>query len=108
MDYDPNVYIGTDIFSKQRKNMLVFYDRSWFDNGLFSQNSNADTSSEEYKENSIYARDIIDLNEMIISNNYYVSDDEIIIIDENDDYVLFKTRGYLLIFGIDFIKKYLL
>lgn len=44
----------------------------------------------------------------IVSNNYYVSDDEIIIIDENDDYVLFKTRGYLLIFGIDFIKKYLL
>ncbi len=71
LDYDPNIYIGTDIFSKQRKNMLVFYDRSWFENGLYSQNSNADTSSEEYKGNSIYAKDIIDLNEMIISNNYY-------------------------------------
>ena len=44
-----------------------------------------------------------------ISNptNLYLSDEDIIIIEENGDVVIF-SKGYLLIYGLDYIRKYIL
>ena len=73
IDYDPNNYIGVDLFSKDHKNLILFSDYTWYDGKTYSANSDVDTSTEEYKANSEYTADKINLNSMILSNNYYKS-----------------------------------
>ena len=43
-----------------------------------------------------------------INTNWYVSDEDMIIIDENDGVVIFKTRGYMLVYSMDYIRKLIL
>ena len=69
--YDPNIYLGRDLFSNNHKNVSIFLDYTWFDGTTYSGNQNIDYNSNEFKENTIYTKDILELNKMILSNNYY-------------------------------------
>ncbi|MBO5376605.1 MAG: sulfatase-like hydrolase/transferase [Bacilli bacterium] len=71
IDYDPNNYIGTDVFSKYHKNLILFNDYSWYDGNIYSLSKDIDKSSEYYSETSNYVIDRINLSNMILSNDYY-------------------------------------
>ncbi len=68
--YNPDYYIGRDVFSKDRKNIAMFSDLTWYDGKVYSGNRWEDLSTEEYKKNTEYVNDKVRLSEMIISNNY--------------------------------------
>ena len=68
--YNPDYYLGRDVFSKAHKNIAMFTDLTWFDGKVYSGNRWEDLSSEEYKKNTEYVNDKVKLSEMIISNNY--------------------------------------
>lgn len=70
-DYNPNEYVGTDLFSKDHKNLVMFTDRSWYDGSVYSFNKDFDNNCSTCAENNKYVKDIFDLNNMIIKNNYY-------------------------------------
>ena len=42
------------------------------------------------------------------NTNWYISDDDMIIIDENDGVVIFKTKGYMLVYSMDYIRRLIL
>jgi phosphoglycerol transferase MdoB-like AlkP superfamily enzyme len=71
--YNPDYYIGRDVFSKDRKNLAMFTDLTWYDGKVYSGNKWEDLSTEEYKKNTEYVSDKVKLSEMIISNNYFKS-----------------------------------
>ena len=73
IDYDPDNYIGVDLFSKDHKNLILFSDYTWYDGNIYSGNKDVDNTTEDYKANSEYTADKINLNSMILSNNYYKS-----------------------------------
>lgn len=73
IDYDPNIYIGNDLFSSNRKNLILFSDGEWYNGKVYSGNKKKVVKDEEYKNNTMYVKDILKLNDMIISNNYYSS-----------------------------------
>ena len=70
IDFNPNYYIGTDLFYKKRENMLIFSDGSWYKDGIYSPQY-TDSENDEFKKNSTYAYETMNLNNMILSNNYY-------------------------------------
>ncbi|MBR1385434.1 MAG: LTA synthase family protein [Bacilli bacterium] len=69
--YNPDNYVGRDIFSDEHKNIELFSDYTWYDGEVYSGNSGLDLSKEEYQKNTEYTKDKITLSDMIISNNYY-------------------------------------
>lgn len=69
--YDPNDYVGVDLFSEDHKNLIIFSDMSWYDGNVYSDDKNIDKNKEEYKEYFEFAKDKINLSHMILSNNYY-------------------------------------
>lgn len=73
INYNPDNYLGVDIFSKDHKNLILFSDYSWYDGMIYSSNSGVDNTTKEYKNNTNYTKDKVDLGKMIISNNYYKS-----------------------------------
>ena len=67
--YNPNFYMGTDVFSDNHENFVYFSDYSWFDGEIYSK---------EYEEETDYVKEIsskvsekIDINGRIIKSNYY-------------------------------------
>ena len=73
IEYDPKKYIGVDIFSSNHKNVCYYSDYSWYDGEIYSMNIDANTESAYITTMSEYVRKKIDLNNMIISNNYYTN-----------------------------------
>lgn len=73
IDYNANNYVGNDLFDHNRNNILMFSDGTWYDGKNYSESSTVDRDSQNYIDNSTYVHDILDLNTMIISNNYYSS-----------------------------------
>jgi len=71
LDYDAQKYIGTDIFSKYHKNIVMFENGSWYDGNVYSFNSGVDQTTEKFKTNSEWALDKRKLNDILISTNYY-------------------------------------
>ena len=71
ISYNPNYYIGIDIFDETRKNILIFSDGSWYDGYNYSMYIDDNEKDEETKINYTYANNINKLSEMMISNNYY-------------------------------------
>lgn len=72
--YDPKYYVGTDAFSKDHENVAIFTDNSWYDGNIYSLNKDVDKNSEYYKETTKFVTNTLDLNTMIISNDYYGKD----------------------------------
>ncbi len=70
IDYNPRYYIGTDIFRKSHKDLFFFTDASWSDKKIYSLSSNAN-NDEYFADTTAYVNERIDLNKMLISNDYY-------------------------------------
>ena len=69
IDYDPNAYIGTDLFSKDHRNLIIFVTHTWYDGKVFSPYSNP-LKYDNYKENEGYASDMLIKNEVLLNYNY--------------------------------------
>ena len=63
IDYDPNYYLGTDIFSKNHKNLVMFNNFLWYDGKSYG-------SSLSY-DNYEYTYNMFETSDMMIKNNYY-------------------------------------
>ena len=69
-DYEPKYFIGNDVFSKDFENIAYFTDYSWYDGNTFSLSEKA-KSNINYKKNSKYVKEKLDLNAMILRSNYF-------------------------------------
>lgn len=69
IDFNSKNYIGTDIFSKEHKNINILTDYSWYDGNIYSMN--ATEFDDYYNETSKYVQNVLDLNKMMLNNNYY-------------------------------------
>lgn len=79
LDYDPRLYMGTDLFSNEYLNIVTFADGSWKNDDLFYDAS--DGSVKYYNEESMDIEEIKNINNIIISkmqissliirNNYF-------------------------------------
>ena len=68
IDYDPKIYMGTDVFSRYHENFVYFSDYSWYDGNIYSKNA---ISSDYVNEISNKVNQKISINEKIVSSNYY-------------------------------------
>jgi phosphoglycerol transferase MdoB-like AlkP superfamily enzyme len=79
LDYDPRLYMGTDIFSEDYNSLTVFADGSWKNEKAFYNAAEANIkyySSEEYTVEELQKinTDInlkIEMSALAIKNNYY-------------------------------------
>lgn len=71
IEYNPNYYIGTDLFSPSHENLVMFTDYSWYDGEVYSFNASVDKTTDTYKTNTKRTKEFLDTNDMILSNNYY-------------------------------------
>ena len=71
IDYNPDDYLGVDLFSKDHMNLSIFTDHTWYDGNVYSGDLEVDTSTESYRNNTQYVNDKLELNSMILSNHYY-------------------------------------
>lgn len=71
IEYNSDDYLGVDMFSSNHKNLALFTDGSWYDGNIYSANQNIDTNTKNYRTNSQYVMDKLELNKMILSNHYY-------------------------------------
>lgn len=69
--YNPNEFVGEDIFSKDHKNIVIFSNGGWYDGDTYSLNQGVDYLSEEFIKNSKYVADKLKLNEMLIKSDFY-------------------------------------
>lgn len=68
MEYDSRYFVGSDLFSKNHKNVAMFNDYSWYDGEKYSGTAEHDNY---YQETSNYVKERIDFSKMLVSNNYY-------------------------------------
>ena len=68
IEYDPRLYMGTDVFSKYHENFVYFSDYSWYDGKNYSLTYSDDDYSKKISE-SINKK--IDINGKIILSDYY-------------------------------------
>lgn len=68
LDYNPKLYMGTDIFSSYHENFVYFSDYSWYDGVNYSKNIE---DSEYVRQISQIVNRKIDINSKIISSDYY-------------------------------------
>ena len=71
IEYNPNYYMGNDIFDSDRKNLILFRDYSFYDGTTYSGNENVDTTSTYFRETQRYVNDTIRFGQMILSQDYY-------------------------------------
>lgn len=65
IDYNPNEYLGVDIFSKDHRNLLMFNDLTWYDGKNYSLNL-SNKEYQKYKDNDSYLLYKFRLNDMIL------------------------------------------
>lgn len=63
IDYDPNYYLGTDIFSNNHRNLIMFNNNLWYDGKVYG-------SSLDYDKYE-YTYDTFETSNMMINNDYY-------------------------------------
>lgn len=68
IDYNASIYVGTDIFSENHKNVCIFTDYSWYDGKIYSTDTDRD---DYYITTTKYVKERLDFNKMLITNNYY-------------------------------------
>lgn len=72
IDYNPNLYIGTDIFSNYHEEIVYFNDYTWLTDKMYYQGKNTNPSDLEYiKEISNIVNNKIKINEKMITSNFY-------------------------------------
>lgn len=71
IEYDPNYYLGTDLFSDLHKNLVMFNDYSWYDGEIYSAEASSFKDVDYFEEISNYVEDKVNLSRIIISTDYY-------------------------------------
>lgn len=69
IEYDAHYLLGTNVFSSNHKNLLMFLDYSWYDGNIYSLNK--DINLELYIDNNKYTENLLNLSELITNSNYY-------------------------------------
>ena len=69
IEYNPKLYMGTDIFSKEHENFVYFNDYTWYDGQVYSKKEATD--SEYVKKISEKVNQKIDINQKIIVSDFY-------------------------------------
>jgi phosphoglycerol transferase MdoB-like AlkP superfamily enzyme len=68
IEYNPKIYMGTDIFSNNHEKFVYFSDYSWYDGDYYSKNGG---ESDYIKNVSSIVNKKIDINQKIISSDFY-------------------------------------
>lgn len=68
IEYDPKIYMGTDVFSKYHENFVYFSDFSWYDGVYYSKTGD---DSEYTRKVSEIVNKKVDINEKMIFSDYY-------------------------------------
>lgn len=71
ISYNSRNYVGTDLFSSNHEDLIMFYGGSWYDGKNYSLDENIDTKNDYFKVTSQKVNDKMLLNNMIINTNYY-------------------------------------
>ena len=70
IDYNPNLYMGTDIFSKYHEEFVYFNDYTWLTKEIYYEGK--ETNNIKYiKETSTKVNNKIQINEKMITSNFY-------------------------------------
>ena len=68
IDYNPKLYVGTDVFSDYHDDFVYFSDYSWYDGNIYSK----DCEESDYVKNiSSIVNDKINFNKKVIRSNFY-------------------------------------
>ena len=68
INYEPKLYMGTDVFSENHEKFVYFNDYSWYDGTYYSKENRED---EYTKRISQIVNQKISINEKIIQSNFY-------------------------------------
>lgn len=68
IEYNPNIYMGTDIFSKHHEEFVYFNDYTWLTKDLYYTGK---TETDTIKEISKKVNKKIQINEKMITSNFY-------------------------------------
>ena len=71
INYNPNIYMGTDIFSKNHENFAYFNDYSWINKDIYYTGNKTNYDINIIKDISNKVNNKIKTNEKIINSNYY-------------------------------------
>ena len=71
IEYNPNIYMGTDIFSNNHENFVYFNDYSWINNDIYYTGNKTDYDIDIIEDISNKVNNKIKYNEKIINSNYY-------------------------------------
>jgi len=70
IDYNPNIYMGTDIFSNNHENFVYFNDYTWITKDLY-YTGQKEKNTDYIKEISTKVNNKIKINEKMITSNFY-------------------------------------
>lgn len=70
IDYNPNIYMGTDIFSKYHENFVYFNDYTWLTKDLYYTGKQTD-NEQNIQNISSKVNNKIQINEKMITSNFY-------------------------------------
>lgn len=68
IDYNPKLYMGTDIFSNNHEQFVYFSDNSWYDGEYYSKDGG---ESDYIKEISSVVNKKIEINRKILASDFY-------------------------------------
>lgn len=68
IDYNPKLYMGTDVFSSYHENFVYFSDYTWYDGVNYSEDIEVNDYSKKISE---IVSEKININSKIISSDYY-------------------------------------
>ena len=72
IEYNAKEYIGSDYFSDSHENIMFLSNGTWYDGNIFSYDEIISEEDKEYFNfTTQFVNEKLDLNKMIISNNYY-------------------------------------
>lgn len=69
--FDSRRYVGVDIFSPEHLSLCYYPDYRWYDGKIYNFSDEVKADDEYFNNISDYVKRKIDLNKMIVSNNYY-------------------------------------
>lgn len=73
IEYNPNYYIGTNVFSENHENFVYFSSDTFYDGKTLYDSNNRNLSNEDIDENIKTIRKKIDLNNKFIVSDYFKS-----------------------------------
>lgn len=76
LDYNPNYYLGTNIFDEDYDGLVFFADYSWVDNKLYYKNNiieaGEQVNKEYINEKNKKINTILDINKRVLETNYFI------------------------------------